>query len=154
MARILVAEDERDIRELIGFTLRHHGHTVLTASNGEDALAVALRELPDLVLLDIRVPRLTGYDVCRRFAPSRPPSTSRSRFSRPRARRPRSRRGWTPAPPTTSSSPSPPTSWSTAWRFCWGCPAIQDRRPPDDRACAGVPCPAAGSSKEEGRCSA
>jgi len=67
MARILVAEDERDIRELIGFTLRHHGHTVLTASNGEDALAVALRELPDLVLLDIRMPRLTGYDVCRRL---------------------------------------------------------------------------------------
>jgi len=67
MARILVAEDERDIRELIGFTLRHHGHTVLTAPNGEEALAVALRELPDLVLLDIRMPRLTGYDVCRRL---------------------------------------------------------------------------------------
>jgi len=67
MARILVAEDERDIRELIGFTLRHHGHEVLTASNGEDALAIALREVPDLVLLDIRMPRLTGYDVCRRL---------------------------------------------------------------------------------------
>jgi DNA-binding response OmpR family regulator len=67
MARILVAEDERDIRELIGFTLRHHGHTVLSAPNGEEALALALRELPDLVLLDIRMPRLTGYDVCRRL---------------------------------------------------------------------------------------
>jgi DNA-binding response OmpR family regulator len=67
MARILVAEDERDIRELIGFTLRHHGHEILSASNGEDALAIALRELPDLVLLDIRMPRLTGYDVCRRL---------------------------------------------------------------------------------------
>lgn len=67
MARILVAEDERDIRELIGFTLRHHGHEVLTASNGEDALAIALRERPDLVLLDIRMPRLTGYEVCRRL---------------------------------------------------------------------------------------
>jgi len=67
MARILVAEDERDIRELIGFTLRHSGHEVLTASNGEDALAIALRELPNLVLLDIRMPRLTGYEVCRRL---------------------------------------------------------------------------------------
>jgi DNA-binding response OmpR family regulator len=67
MARILVAEDERDIRELIGFTLRHSGHEVLTASNGEDALAIALREVPDLVLLDIRMPRLTGYEVCRRL---------------------------------------------------------------------------------------
>ena len=67
MARILVADDERDIRELIGFTLRHHGHEVLTASNGEDALAIALRDLPDLVLLDIRMPRMTGYDVCRRL---------------------------------------------------------------------------------------
>ena len=67
MARILVAEDERDIRELISFTLRHCGHEVLTASNGEDALAIALRDLPDLVLLDIRMPRMTGYDVCRRL---------------------------------------------------------------------------------------
>ena len=67
MARILVAEDERDIRELIGFTLRHDGHEVLSAANGEDALAIALREKPDLVLLDIRMPRLTGYEVCRRL---------------------------------------------------------------------------------------
>lgn len=75
MARILVAEDERDIRELIGFTLRHSGHQVLTASNGEDALAIALREVPDLILLDIRMPRLTGYDVCRRLRAE--PSTER-----------------------------------------------------------------------------
>jgi DNA-binding response OmpR family regulator len=67
MAKILVAEDERDIRELISFTLRHHGHQVLTAANGDDALSLTLRELPDLVLLDIRMPRLTGYDVCRRI---------------------------------------------------------------------------------------
>jgi len=65
MAKILVAEDERDIRELIRFTLRHHGFEVITASDGEEAVAIARRERPDLVLLDVHMPKLTGYEVCR-----------------------------------------------------------------------------------------
>ncbi|MDX1601080.1 MAG: response regulator [Anaerolineales bacterium] len=65
MSKVLVAEDERDIRELITFTLRYHGHDVLAASNGEEALELALKEHPDLVLLDIRMPRMNGYEVCR-----------------------------------------------------------------------------------------
>jgi CheY-like chemotaxis protein len=65
MAKILVAEDEADIRELVTFMLRFAGHEVLAATNGEDAVLSAFREIPDLVLLDVRMPRMTGYDACR-----------------------------------------------------------------------------------------
>lgn len=65
MARILIAEDERDIRDLITFTLRFAGHEVIPTANGEEAYQVALREKPDLILLDVRMPRMTGYETCR-----------------------------------------------------------------------------------------
>ena len=51
MARILIAEDEPDIRELVAFTLRFAGHEVNTTSNGEEALQVASPTVQDLVLL-------------------------------------------------------------------------------------------------------
>ena len=65
MAKILIAEDEPDIRELVAFMLRFAGHEVLIASNGEEAVQVAAREIPDLILMDVRMPRMTGYDACR-----------------------------------------------------------------------------------------
>jgi DNA-binding response OmpR family regulator len=65
MAKILIAEDEADIRELVSFMLRFAGHEVLAATNGEDAVLTAFREIPDLVVLDVRMPRMTGYDACR-----------------------------------------------------------------------------------------
>jgi DNA-binding response OmpR family regulator len=65
MARILIAEDERDILELITFTLQYANHQVIPTGNGEDALIMARQELPDLILLDVRMPRLTGYEVCK-----------------------------------------------------------------------------------------
>ncbi|MBN1247052.1 MAG: response regulator [Anaerolineae bacterium] len=64
MAKILVAEDERDIRELISFTLQFAGFEVVLASNGADAVALAREELPDLILMDVRMPRMTGYQAC------------------------------------------------------------------------------------------
>jgi len=67
MAKILIAEDERDIRELIIFTLRYGGFEVIAVSNGEEAVDAARRENPDLILLDVRMPKLTGYDACRRL---------------------------------------------------------------------------------------
>jgi two-component system alkaline phosphatase synthesis response regulator PhoP len=67
MKKILVAEDERDIRELITFTLKYSGFEVVTADNGEDALALANDAMPDLLLLDVRMPRLTGFEVCERI---------------------------------------------------------------------------------------
>ena len=54
MAKILVAEDERDIRDLIAFTLQFAGYTVVTANNGEEGLALARQEAPDLILSDVR----------------------------------------------------------------------------------------------------
>ncbi len=62
---IIVAEDEPDIRELICFTLRFSGWTVMGTSNGEGAYACTKIFEPDLVLLDVRMPRMTGYDACR-----------------------------------------------------------------------------------------
>ncbi len=67
MGKILVAEDEPDIRELIGFTLRFAGHTVQTVPNGEEALHAALQDPPDLILMDVRMPRMTGYEACERM---------------------------------------------------------------------------------------
>lgn len=67
MARILIAEDERDIRELITFTLRFDGHEVIATSNGREAVEITLREKPDLVLLDVRMPYMTGYEACKRI---------------------------------------------------------------------------------------
>ncbi|HSQ40484.1 MAG TPA: response regulator [Anaerolineales bacterium] len=65
MAKILIAEDERDIRDLVAFTLRFAGYEVVAAANGEEAVQLAPKETPDLILLDVRMPRMTGYDACR-----------------------------------------------------------------------------------------
>jgi DNA-binding response OmpR family regulator len=65
MARILIAEDEPDIRDLVAFTLRFAGHEVTATSNGEEAVQMASQIIPDLILMDVRMPRMTGYDACR-----------------------------------------------------------------------------------------
>ena len=65
MAKILIAEDERDIRDLVAFTLRFAGHEVFTASNGEEAVEMAPKVNPDLILMDVRMPRMTGYEACK-----------------------------------------------------------------------------------------
>jgi DNA-binding response OmpR family regulator len=65
MPKILIAEDEPDIRELVAFTLRFAGYEVVITSNGAEAVQMASRELPDLILMDVRMPRMTGYDACR-----------------------------------------------------------------------------------------
>ena len=64
MAKILIAEDERDIRDLIAITLEFAGHEVVSASNGEEAVNLARKEIPDLILMDVRMPRMTGYEAC------------------------------------------------------------------------------------------
>ena len=63
MAKILIAEDERDIRDLIAFTLRFAGFEVFVATNGEEAVQMAPQVNPDLVLMDVRMPRMTGYEA-------------------------------------------------------------------------------------------
>ncbi|MGD0751400.1 MAG: response regulator [Anaerolineales bacterium] len=64
MAKILVAEDERDIRDLITITLDFAGYKVVSASDGEEAVNLARQEIPDLILMDVRMPRMTGYEAC------------------------------------------------------------------------------------------
>ena len=67
MARILIAEDERDIRDLITFTLNYAGYEVTSTSNGQEAYEKAQEIVPDLILLDVRMPRLSGYETCEKI---------------------------------------------------------------------------------------
>ena len=60
---ILVADDEPTLLRLLEFVLVRQGHRLLTAANGEEALALVHRERPDLVVLDIMMPRMDGYSV-------------------------------------------------------------------------------------------
>ncbi len=64
MAKILIAEDERDIRELIMFTLRFAGHDVIATANGEEAVEAAKQDMPELIIMDVRMPKMTGYQAC------------------------------------------------------------------------------------------
>ncbi|MGH8973903.1 MAG: response regulator transcription factor [Acidimicrobiia bacterium] len=65
MSLVLIADDDPDIRELVAFKLGQAGHRVVAVADGEAALAEARAETPDLVLLDVMMPRRTGMEVCR-----------------------------------------------------------------------------------------
>lgn len=62
--KVLVAEDQPDIRNLIAYSLRFVGYEVIEAVNGKDAVAKAKAERPDLILLDVRMPTMNGYEAC------------------------------------------------------------------------------------------
>lgn len=65
--KILVTDDDLELLELIGFTLRQAGYLIVEAADGEEALAMYHREQPDLVILDVNLPRVNGFEVCRRI---------------------------------------------------------------------------------------
>ena len=65
--KILVAEDQTDLREMIAFTLQLAGHEVISAADGQEAIAQAKESRPDLIILDLHMPRLTGYQVCEKL---------------------------------------------------------------------------------------
>jgi two-component system phosphate regulon response regulator PhoB len=65
MARILVIEDEKDIQDVLEYNLRQAGHKVNLASTGQDGLRLAREKKPDLVLLDLMLPDISGTDVCK-----------------------------------------------------------------------------------------
>lgn len=67
MANILVVEDERVIAKLLKETLQFEGYQVVTVLNGEDAVQYALRETPQLIVLDLMLPGIDGYEVSRRL---------------------------------------------------------------------------------------
>jgi len=65
--RILVVDDEIYIVHILEFTLTMEGYEVLTAADGEEALQKIEQDRPDLVVVDIMMPKLDGYEVCRRL---------------------------------------------------------------------------------------
>lgn len=69
--RILVVEDEESIAEILGEALRRQGYRVLFAYDGDQALDLALSALPDLIILDVMLPKMDGWEVCRRIREDR-----------------------------------------------------------------------------------
>ena len=65
--KILVVDDDPRLRELVAIALERAGHRVITAADGQLALTHAAREAPDLIVLDIGLPELDGFEVCRRI---------------------------------------------------------------------------------------
>jgi DNA-binding response OmpR family regulator len=65
MSRVLVVEDDTNILEAVAFNLERDGHEVLQATDGVAGLELARAEQPDLVVLDVMLPRMSGLDVCR-----------------------------------------------------------------------------------------
>ncbi len=71
MAKILVVDDEPNIREVVGLYLGRDGHDVVSATDGEEALEVFSESEPDLVVLDLMLPKISGLEVCRRMREDR-----------------------------------------------------------------------------------
>ena len=63
MAKVVVADDDRMLRKAAETTLRRQGHAVATASDGEEALQLIRSEQPDVIVLDLIMPKLQGFDV-------------------------------------------------------------------------------------------
>lgn len=66
-AKILIVDDEPDILEFLEYNLRKEGFEVVVASDGEEGIIVAEREKPDLIILDIMMPKMDGVEVCRQL---------------------------------------------------------------------------------------
>ena len=71
MAKVLVVDDEPNIREVVGLYLRRDGHAVVSAGDGDEALRLYQQTQPDLVVLDLMLPGLSGLEVCRRLQANR-----------------------------------------------------------------------------------
>ncbi len=65
--KVLIVDDEQDILKVAVFRLESLGYEVLTAVDGKEALALMRRECPDVLILDLRLPVMDGYEVCRRM---------------------------------------------------------------------------------------
>lgn len=71
MAKVLIVDDEPNIREVVVLYLRRDGHEVVSAADGEEALKLFRGENPDLVVLDLMLPKRSGLEVCRRMQADR-----------------------------------------------------------------------------------
>lgn len=65
MKKILIVDDEKDIVETLSFMLKAKGFDCITATDGEEGLYKAKNESPDLIILDVMMPKINGYKICR-----------------------------------------------------------------------------------------
>jgi len=65
MKKVLVVDDEVHITNIVKFTLENEGFSVITASDGQEGLKLARQEKPDLIVLDLMLPNIDGYKICR-----------------------------------------------------------------------------------------
>jgi two-component system, OmpR family, response regulator VicR len=65
--KILIVDDERNIVDILKFNLRKEGFTTIEAYDGEEALEMGLNQKPDLILLDVMLPKMDGFTVCRKL---------------------------------------------------------------------------------------
>ena len=70
--KLLIADDDNEIRELLEFDLSHSGYSVECAKDGEEALQKALTGKYDLILLDVMMPKMNGFEVCKSIRKSKP----------------------------------------------------------------------------------
>ena len=62
--KILLVDDEQDILEIVGYNLSQEGYKIVTASNGKEAISVAKKELPQLIIMDVMMPEMDGMEAC------------------------------------------------------------------------------------------
>lgn len=67
MTKVMVVDDEPDIRRLVSFSLSRHGYQIIEAGDGATALEVAASEQPDLILMDVMMPVMNGFDAVRKL---------------------------------------------------------------------------------------
>ncbi|MBQ7084902.1 MAG: response regulator transcription factor [Anaerotignum sp.] len=65
--KILIVDDEKNIADIIAFNLKKEGYQVIKAGDGEEGVKMALEENPDLILLDIMMPKMDGYEACKKI---------------------------------------------------------------------------------------
>lgn len=82
-ATLLIVDDEPQVRKLLETLLQHEGYQTLSASNGEEALQLVAQQPPDLILLDIMMPGMDGYEVASQLKGNPATANSRSSCSRP-----------------------------------------------------------------------
>ena len=66
-SKVLIIEDDPATSRLVDYSLRHHGYQVITATNGLEGVRKAQTEAPDLVILDVMLPGIDGYEICHRL---------------------------------------------------------------------------------------
>ena len=65
--KILIVDDEKNIADIIAFNLKKEGYQVIKAADGEEGVKMAMEENPDLILLDIMMPKMDGYEACKKI---------------------------------------------------------------------------------------